>query len=195
MTADSTRYPPRMHPHHVLSKSARLPKPLNILVDMQDYMQYYSFNVHAQQYWPQSSTPMGGYDVKKRWGLRSKLWLEYEGTPVIGDGRMKMLRSIHSGGSIKRAAIETGISYRRMRGALHEMENTIGYPLVKIQRGGGAGGGAELTPAAHALMDTFKKLSAGFQQDADARFDALRDFFVPANGNIRHSVVSGDDTP
>jgi molybdate transport system regulatory protein len=142
-----------------------------------------------------NQTHLWGDDVKKRWGLRSKLWLEFEGVPVIGDGRMKMLRSIHSGGSIKRAAVETGISYRRMRGAIHEMENTIGYPLVKIQRVGGAGGGAELTPAALALMDTYKKLSAGFQQDADARFDAVRDFFVSANGNIRHSVDLGDDTP
>ncbi len=133
--------------------------------------------------------------MKSRWGLRSKLWLEYEGTPFLGDGRMKMLKSIQSGGSIKQAARETGISYRRMRGAIHEMETTIGYPLVKIQRGGGTGGGAELTPAALTLMDAFDQLSAGFQQNADARFDKLRDLFLSANGNIRHSVESGDDRP
>lgn len=133
--------------------------------------------------------------MEKRWALRSKLWLEYEGIPVLGDGRMKMLRSIHRNGSIKLAARETGISYRRMRGAIHEMESTIGYPLVRIQRGGGGGGGAVLTPAAHQLMATFEKLSAGFQRNADARFHALREFFSVSNGNICHSVERGGDNP
>ena len=133
--------------------------------------------------------------MNNRWGLRSKLWLEYNGIPILGDGRVEMLRSIHSGGSIKQAARDTGISYRRMRGAIQEMESTIGYPLVKIRRGGGEGGGAELTPAAHVLMHAFDQLSDGFQQDADARFDALRNLLLSANGNIRHSMNIGDDLP
>jgi molybdate transport system regulatory protein len=111
------------------------------------------------------------------WGLKSKLWLEYEGRPVIGDGRMQMLRSIHRNGSMKLAARDTGISYRRMRGAIHEMEQIIGYPLVSIQRGGGCGGGANLTPAAHKLMEAFEKISDGFQRKADACFQETFDFF------------------
>jgi molybdate transport system regulatory protein len=129
----------------------------------------------------------------KQWGVRSKLWLECEGQPVMGDGRMLMLRSIDYNGSIKLAAQETGISYRRMRGAIHEMERTLGYPLVRIQRGGGGGGGAELTPAAHALMATFEKMSSGFQRQADARFREMRAFIDPPNGRICHSVESGED--
>lgn len=133
--------------------------------------------------------------MDKRWGLRSKLWLECEGNPVIGEGRMQMLRSIHRNGSIKLASQETGISYRRMRGAIHEMEKVIGYPLIRIQRGGSGGGGAELTSAAHALMDTFEKLSTGFQRQADARFNELRDFLWQPNGNICHSVKNGENAP
>lgn len=131
--------------------------------------------------------------MNRRWGLRSKLWLECEGNPVIGEGRMKMLRSIDNSGSIKLAAHETGISYRRMRGAIHEMESTIGYALVRTQRGGGGGGSAELTSAAHALIYTFDKLSAGFQRDADERFSALSEFFLNPNGNNCHSPENGDD--
>lgn len=140
-------------------------------------------------------TIIWGHDLDKRWGLRSKLWLEYEGTPVIGDGRMQMLRAIQQNGSIKLAADETGISYRRMRGALRDMETTIGSPVVKIQRGGGGGGGATLTPAAHALMTAFQRLSDGFQTIADARFNALRDFFSASSGNFCHSIKNGEDIP
>jgi molybdate transport system regulatory protein len=111
----------------------------------------------------------------------------------MGDGRMAMLRSIHHNGSIKLAAQETGISYRRMRGAIQEMERAIGYPLVRIMRGGSGGGGAELTPAAHALMAGFEKLSTGFQRQADARFQELRAFFETPNGSICHSKETGDD--
>lgn len=131
----------------------------------------------------------------KRWGLRSKLWLECEGVPVMGEGRMKMLQSIKGNGSIKLAARETGIPYRRMRGAIREMEATIGLPLVRTQRGGGGGGGAELTPAAHALMETFEKMSAGFRRNADARFREMLDFFYPSSGNFCHSVTEGEDVP
>jgi molybdate transport system regulatory protein len=106
---------------------------------------------------------------------------------------MAMLRSIHHNGSIKLAAQETGISYRRMRGAIQEMERAIGYPLVRIMRGGSGGGGAELTPAAHALMAGFEKLSTGFQRQADARFQELRAFFETPNGSICHSKETGDD--
>lgn len=129
--------------------------------------------------------------MNQNWGLRSKLWLECDGKPVMGDGRMEMLRAIQRNGSMKTAAHETGISYRRMRGAVHEMECTLGYPLVNIQRGGDGGGSARLTPAAHRLMALFEKLSTGYQRIADQRFQKLWDFFLEANGNIRHSTTDG----
>jgi molybdate transport system regulatory protein len=106
----------------------------------------------------------------KQWGLRSKVWLEVEGQPVMGEGRMAMLEAIHHHGSIINASRETGISYRRMRGAIRDMEKAVGRPLVKAYRGGGDGGGAVLTADAHALIDAFRKFSAGLQQEADARF-------------------------
>lgn len=130
--------------------------------------------------------------MSKQLELRSKVWLECEGLPILGDGRMEMLRSIDRNGSIKLAAKETGISYRRVRGAIHEMESTIGFPLVKIYRGGGGGGGAKLTSAAHNLLDAFEKLSTGFQQDADARFKKMLDFFSTANGKNCHSLEKGE---
>lgn len=129
----------------------------------------------------------GDDEMDRRLGLRSKLWLECDGKPIIGDGRMKMLRAIDHNGSIKLAARETGISYRRMRGAIQEMEHAIGYPLVTIQRGGDGGGGARLTPAARDLMDTFEKIADGFQRKADARFRKMLAFLSPANGKICHS--------
>lgn len=105
-----------------------------------------------------------------QWGLRSKVWLEVEGHPVMGEGRLAMLQAIDRHGSIINASRETGISYRRMRGAIRDMEKALGRPLVKAYRGGGEGGGAVLTADAHALIDAFQRFAAGLQQEADARF-------------------------
>ena len=105
----------------------------------------------------------------QQWRLRSKMWLEIEGHPVIGQGRMTMLQAIHHHQSIIQASRETGISYRRIRGAIRAMEEIVGRPLVVTHRGGRYGGRAELTPAAIALLDAFKEMSEGFQDETDTR--------------------------
>ncbi len=122
------------------------------------------------------------------------MWLEYDGKPVMGEGRKNMLRSIHRNGSMKLAASETGISYRRLRGAIHEMEGILGYPLVMIQRGGGGGGGsARLTQRAHNLLKTYDKIAFGFHRKADVRFEKMKDFFSTSNGNFYHSDRTGEN--
>ncbi|MFZ7125514.1 MAG: winged helix-turn-helix domain-containing protein [Desulfobacterales bacterium] len=109
----------------------------------------------------------------KQWGLKSKLWLELEGHPVIGEGRMAMLRAIDRYGSILQASREIGISYRKIRGAIRDMENVVGRPLVISYRGGGEGGGASLTTDAVELMDSYERLAKGFQNEIDIRFQRL----------------------
>ena len=113
------------------------------------------------------------HGVTKRWGLRSKVWLELEGQPLIGEGRLAMLQAIDRHGSILQASREIGISYRRMRGAIRDMEGALGRPLVLAHRGGGEGGGASLTAAAHELVDSYQKVAADLRRDMDSRFQAL----------------------
>lgn len=110
-----------------------------------------------------------------QWHIRSKLWLEIEGHPVIGEGRLAMLEAIDRHRSMLEASRETGISYRRMRGAIRDMEHLIGCALVATYRGGAAGGRSELTPTALALLKSFKALSAGFRKEADVRFQKYFD--------------------
>jgi molybdate transport system regulatory protein len=113
-----------------------------------------------------------------QWHIRSKLWLEIEGHPVIGEGRLAMLEAIDRHRSMIEASRETGISYRRMRGAIRDMEQVIGCALVTTYRGGSAGGRSELTPAALALLKSFKALAAGFRNEADVRFHKYFDTFA-----------------
>ena len=114
-----------------------------------------------------------GKKKAKQWGFRSKIWLELEGRPVIGEGRMAMLQSIDRNGSIMHASREIGIPYRRMRGAIQDMEKALGRPLVKAHRGGGEGGGACLTSTAHELMSSYNQISDRFQREITMRFGEL----------------------
>ena len=113
----------------------------------------------------------------KSWALRSKVWLECEGVPILGEGRIAMLQAIERCGSILEASRHTGVSYRRMRGAIREMEEAIGQPLVHSFRGGEEGGGAALTPVALELMKRYKQVANGFQEAVDSRFEQIFDFF------------------
>lgn len=88
---------------------------------------------------------------------------------------MAMLEAIHVNNSIMRASHQTGISYRRIRGAIQDMEKAIGQPLVQTFRGGREGGGAELTPLALDLNQLFSQLSIGFQKDIDERLRTLKE--------------------
>jgi molybdate transport system regulatory protein len=106
----------------------------------------------------------------RQWRLKSKVWLELAGHPLIGEGRMAMLQAIDRHGSIIQASREIGIPYRRVRGAIRDMEGTLGRCLVRAYRGGGERGGARLTPDAHALMDVYRKVSQGLHGEVDARF-------------------------
>jgi molybdate transport system regulatory protein len=106
----------------------------------------------------------------KAWGVRSKVWIELDGKPILGEGRMRILRAIERHGSMREAANATGVSYRRLRGAIHDMEKTVGSPLVRSFRGGDMGGGAALLPAAHELMDYYEKVVRGFHEAMDTRF-------------------------
>jgi molybdate transport system regulatory protein len=86
---------------------------------------------------------------------------------------MAMLEAIDHHRSILQAARETGISYRRIRGAIRDMEKATGKSLVLTRRGGRNGGKAELTADALVLLETFKKLAHGFQDETDVRFEQL----------------------
>ena len=109
----------------------------------------------------------------KQWGFRSKIWLELEGHPVIGEGRMAMLQSIERNGSIMHASREIGIPYRRMRGAIQDMEKAVGRPLVKAHRGGEEGGGARLTTIAHELLDSYNRINDLFKKEINTRFEQI----------------------
>lgn len=105
--------------------------------------------------------------ANKELAVRSKVWLELNGKPFFGEGRYNILQAIDRYGSITRAAEETGVSYRRIRGAIYLMESIIGMELVTRSRGGKEGGSAVITETARELMSLFEKQERGMRESVD----------------------------
>lgn len=90
--------------------------------------------------------------------LRSKVWLETNGHPFLGDGRYRLLEAIEHKGSINAAARDMGISYRKAWAQLQAMEKSAPFPLLIRKVGGKDGGSSRLTQEAKQLLRQFKQL-------------------------------------
>ena len=102
--------------------------------------------------------------------VRSKVWLEVQGRPVLGPGRRRLLQTIDEHGSISKAVRLLNIAYRKAWGQIKAMEDELGLPLVQKQTGGQGGGGARLTPEAKDLLSKYGRLAQGLGEEVDEKF-------------------------
>jgi len=103
---------------------------------------------------------------------RSRIWVELNGRPVFGDGKLQWLELIEQTGSLRAAAEAIGMSYRGLWGRLREMERRLGVTLVSRQAGGRGGGGAKLTAAGGDLLRRYSRFRKGLDKLVDAKFKA-----------------------
>ncbi len=97
----------------------------------------------------------------KKHKFSGKVWIEYEGNPVIGKGGAEILESIAKENSISKAAETRGMSYRYVWNYLQKIEKTIGEPIVDTYKGGKAGGGgAKLTATGKSLLAEYTRLES-----------------------------------
>ena len=78
--------------------------------------------------------------------VRSKVWLELDGEPLLGEGRERLLRLIEQEGSISAAARAMAIPHRKAWSYLENMEKKLGFAVVERHKGGAAAAGRRLRP-------------------------------------------------
>lgn len=88
--------------------------------------------------------------------LKHKIWLEYEGNVVLGEGRVRLLYAINDEGSLSKGAKSIGMSYKKAWKLLDQMNTAAPSALVETTIGGKDGGGATLTPYALTLLEQFE---------------------------------------
>jgi molybdate transport system regulatory protein len=95
------------------------------------------------------------------------------GQPVLGPGRLELLRLLEEQGSISQAARRLKITYRKAWGQIRAMEEKLGLPLVQKQTGGHGGGGARLTPEARDLLSRYERLTQGMEEEVNEKFKGI----------------------
>jgi len=95
--------------------------------------------------------------------LDYEVWLTNRQTGNrVDDQFVKLLSAIDTKGSIRLAAEETGLSYRKAWGDIQEAEKFLGFTLVAKVRGGRNGGKSHLTADGADLVAGFKQLHEEF---------------------------------
>jgi molybdate transport system regulatory protein len=90
-----------------------------------------------------------------------KVWIEYNGTPVLGKGGAEILKAITTEHSISRAAVKLGMSYRYVWNYLQKIQKAIEAPVVETYKGGKTGGGgATLTALGQSLLEEYQRVDA-----------------------------------
>lgn len=107
--------------------------------------------------------------------IRSKFWLEIDGEPVFGRGRLFLLEAIDTYDSINQAAKEINISYRKAWSYIKTMEGRLGLKLVERRTGGRNGGGAVLTENARQFIMKYRLMEEGLREIVDERFAKIFD--------------------
>lgn len=91
--------------------------------------------------------------------LKYKVWLEdVSDNQIISERSLQLLKLIKEKGSLKAAAEEFGISYRKAWGDLKESEEKLGFALLEKTRGGQHGGKSELTDDGLELIQAYEEL-------------------------------------
>ena len=96
--------------------------------------------------------------------LNAKVWLEKDGTPLLGEGRAKLLQTINEEHSIHRATEKLGMSYRHAWGIVQKINKAWGKDVVLSTRGGKDGGKTELTTSGRALLDEYYEKVAALER-------------------------------
>jgi molybdate transport system regulatory protein len=97
----------------------------------------------------------------KKHKLSCKVWLEYNGKPVIGKGGAEILEAIDKEKSLSKAAESLNMSYRYVWNYLHDIQSALGEEIVDTFKGGKAGGGgASLTDLGKSLLEEYKQVES-----------------------------------
>jgi molybdate transport system regulatory protein len=91
-----------------------------------------------------------------------KIWLEINNEKVLGPGRVELLERVHASGSIRQAALQMKMSYKKAWELIKHMNSHFDSPIVLLHRGGKGGGNATVTREGMELIKEFRALQEKF---------------------------------
>jgi molybdate transport system regulatory protein len=102
--------------------------------------------------------------VNKSLKIEYRFWISCNDQPILGKGKMNLLLKIVETGSLKKAAEELKISYRKAYYSVAKMNEVGNEPVVILKRGGKRGGTSEVTNYGLELISIYSKLEQEFSE-------------------------------
>ena len=90
--------------------------------------------------------------------IDGRFWIEMNGLPLAGRGRIELLERIRDSGSIRSAAVAMKMSYKAAWEAVDAINQISAEPVVMRTKGGKSGGGTILTERGFALVAMFRQM-------------------------------------
>lgn len=91
----------------------------------------------------------------------------------IGPGKIDLLEAITQSGSIRQAARDLGMSYRRAWLLIDSVNRSFSEPSTHASVGGSGGGGVELTAFGAELVRRYRSVSRRIESIAQSEFGDL----------------------
>ena len=91
--------------------------------------------------------------------IKSRIWIEKDGKPFLGYGKIELLKKVDSENSITAAAKALKMSYKKAWNLLNDMEQLADQPLLVKSIGGKSGGSSILTEYGKHLITEFEQLN------------------------------------
>lgn len=99
----------------------------------------------------------------KDYKLTGRIWLTLNDETVLGEGKICLLKNIQELGSLRKAAEEMKMSYRKAWFSIKQINKTAKETIVILTRGGKNGGNAQLTDYGIQMIEAYQKQKIAFQ--------------------------------
>jgi molybdate transport system regulatory protein len=93
---------------------------------------------------------------------------------MFGPGKAELLEGIATLGSIAAAGRAMSMSYKRAWQLVDDLNRFFGSPLVIAVKGGGKGGGAQLTERGRRVLDLYRAVENKSRRAAFKEIESLR---------------------
>ena len=103
-----------------------------------------------------------------------RLRLIFDGGRALGPGKADMLEGIAKLGSIAAAGRALSMSYKRAWQLVDDLNKSFATPLVRASKGGGHGGGAELTAEGKQVLKLYRDIELKTQRNSAAEIKRLQ---------------------
>lgn len=101
--------------------------------------------------------------------IEYRFWISCNNQPLFGKGKINLLLKIKETGSLRKAAEELKMSYRKAYYGIDQMNKIASEPIVIMKRGGKSGGNSEITDYGNKLIIAFQKLEKEFAEFASKK--------------------------